>query len=145
MCHFRFRFFSPKRRISVLVDRVDLVKSFQTNIYIYLVFTCKTRRRYSRERVPKSLACLPGSDTPHGSNKQPCELIMASCVPARAPMVLGSAAQGCMRSLKGWNSSIESIKRTNSGMFGGSDPMAKSNACLSPLLRDADVVLAEAC
>ena len=75
----------------------------------------------------------------------PTELIMASCVPARAPMVLGSAAQGCMRSLKGWISSVESINRTNSGMFGGSDSMAKSNACMSPLLRDVHVILAEAC
>ena len=43
--HFRFRFFSPKRRISVYL--VDLVKTFQR------VCTCRSWRRYSRERALK--------------------------------------------------------------------------------------------
>ena len=34
---------------------MDLVKSFQTSSYYYLVSTCKHRLRYSRERASQSL------------------------------------------------------------------------------------------
>ena len=57
------------------VDLVDLVKSFPMSIY--LLVTCKTWRRYSRERALRSLACLLPTPDRRGSNKQPCAHVSA--------------------------------------------------------------------
>ena len=42
------------------VNLVDLVKSFHTSIYMYLLFPCKSRLRYSRDRASQRLEL--GSD-----------------------------------------------------------------------------------